>query len=311
MGEAASSDIAPKAAFQSFIDEHLDGVELGEPLWTSKWEIWNRLASGYRRNRIFLVGDSAHVHSPSGGQGMNCCMQDAHNLAWKLSLVLRGKARSAFLDTYQSERKPVAQQVIEGASAIHQIIMGHGVDVENRFELADDPGWLEQAVGRLSGVSYSYRDQIQTPDGLTSLRGPAPGDRAPDVRFGDGRNLYSYLRHPNIVLLSVLQTNSESDIELTKEIFASIENRYGSDIQCKLVTGEDPGLDLEIILDEDGVLASRYQLNESPELFLIRPDAYIGFCCLLAEHQFLMDHLETFLLSQGPAAAGSGHAPPV
>ncbi len=91
---------------------------------------------------------------------MNCCMQDAHNLAWKLSLVLRGRAKSEFLDTYESERKPVAQQVIEGASAIHQIIMGHGVDVENRFELADDPGWLEQAVGRLSGVSYSYRDQI-------------------------------------------------------------------------------------------------------------------------------------------------------
>ena len=119
------------------------------------------------------------------------------------------------------------------------------------------------------------------------------------------------LRHPNIVLLSILQTSNESDIELTKEIFASMQNRYGSDIQCKLVTGEDPGLGLEIILDEDGVLASRYQLNESPELFLIRPDAYIGFCCLLTEHQFLMDHLETFLLSQGPAAAGSGHAPPV
>ena len=95
MGDAASPDKPPKKAFQDFVDDHLQGITLGEPIWVSKWDIWTRLAGTYREGNVFLVGDSAHVHSPSGGQGMNCCMQDANNLAWKLGLVLQGKASSS------------------------------------------------------------------------------------------------------------------------------------------------------------------------------------------------------------------------
>ncbi len=70
------------------------------------------MASSYHQGRIFLAGDAAHVHSPFGGQGMNTGIQDAYNPAWKLALVLQGKATEALLDTYQEERLPIAREVL-------------------------------------------------------------------------------------------------------------------------------------------------------------------------------------------------------
>ena len=61
---------------------------------------------------VFLLGDAAHIHSPVGGQGMNMGIQDAFNLAWKLSLVLRNGGDPQLLDSYQAERKPVDEAVI-------------------------------------------------------------------------------------------------------------------------------------------------------------------------------------------------------
>jgi 2-polyprenyl-6-methoxyphenol hydroxylase-like FAD-dependent oxidoreductase len=63
------------------------------------------LVDHYRRGRVFVAGDAAHIHSPSGGQGMNTGIQDAFNLAWKLALVVKGKSSDALLDTYEEERR--------------------------------------------------------------------------------------------------------------------------------------------------------------------------------------------------------------
>src|SRR5581483_11168925 len=63
--------------------------------------------------RIFLAGDSSHIHSPFGGQGMNTGIQDAYNLAWKLALVYRGRAPLSLLDTYEKERRPIAEDVLK------------------------------------------------------------------------------------------------------------------------------------------------------------------------------------------------------
>ncbi len=69
------------------------GIKLHDPVWLAAFRINERKVSDYRRGRVFLAGDAAHVHSPAGGQGMNTGMQDAFNLAWKLALVLRGAAK--------------------------------------------------------------------------------------------------------------------------------------------------------------------------------------------------------------------------
>ena len=84
------------------------GVVLSDPVWLSAFRINERKVTDYRVGRVFLAGDSAHIHSPAGGQGMNTGMQDAFNLAWKLALVCRGDCPSEpLLSSYSAEREAV------------------------------------------------------------------------------------------------------------------------------------------------------------------------------------------------------------
>ncbi len=80
--------------------------------WFSTYRIHHRHASHFRAGRCFLLGDAAHIHSPVGAQGMNTGLQDAYNLAWKLALVVKGTADASLLDSYEEERLPVAQRLL-------------------------------------------------------------------------------------------------------------------------------------------------------------------------------------------------------
>ena len=82
---------------------------------TSKWQVNNVVATEYRRGRVFLTGDAAHRHPPSGGLGSNTSIQDAYNLAWKLAFVLSVHAGEELLDSYDEERQPVGKQVVDRA----------------------------------------------------------------------------------------------------------------------------------------------------------------------------------------------------
>ncbi len=79
--------------------------------WASAFQMNARLADTYRRGRVFLTGDAAHCHPPTGGQGLNTSVQDAYNLGWKLAAVLGG-APNPLLETYESERRPIAEAVL-------------------------------------------------------------------------------------------------------------------------------------------------------------------------------------------------------
>jgi 2-polyprenyl-6-methoxyphenol hydroxylase-like FAD-dependent oxidoreductase len=83
----------------------------------SRWTDNTRLVDTYRRNRVLLAGDAAHVHSPFGGQGLNLGLVDAANLGWKLAAVIRGEMPESLLDTYTSERRPVAEAVLANTLA--------------------------------------------------------------------------------------------------------------------------------------------------------------------------------------------------
>src|SRR5262249_51204340 len=81
------------------------------------WTAHAHVAEQYRHDRIFLAGDAAHEMPPTGGFGMNTGIQDVHNLAWKLAVVLNGHATSSLLDTYHDERQPVARTITEQSLA--------------------------------------------------------------------------------------------------------------------------------------------------------------------------------------------------
>lgn len=95
------------------------GTDFGvhSPRWLSRFGDATRLAEHYRRDRVFLAGDAAHIHPPMGGQGLNLGVQDAFNLGWKLAAAIDGWAPENLLDTYESERHPVAADVLDNTRA--------------------------------------------------------------------------------------------------------------------------------------------------------------------------------------------------
>lgn len=94
--------------------------------WFSTYRIAHRAAEKFRDKRCFLLGDAAHIHSPMGGQGMNTGLQDAYNLAWKLAMVIKGKASEKLLDTYETERLPVAQGLLRTTDrAFNMLVSNH------------------------------------------------------------------------------------------------------------------------------------------------------------------------------------------
>ncbi|GHH28010.1 FAD-dependent monooxygenase [Lentzea cavernae] len=95
------------------------GTDFGahSPRWLSRFGDATRLAEHYRAGRVLLAGDAAHIHPPAGGQGLNLGLQDAANLGWKLAARIRGWAPETLLDTYETERRPVAEDVLDNTRA--------------------------------------------------------------------------------------------------------------------------------------------------------------------------------------------------
>ncbi|MFF3916334.1 FAD-dependent monooxygenase [Streptomyces sp. NPDC001852] len=106
--------------------QRLMGTDIshGEPVWVSSFSDAARQVSEYRRGRVLVAGDAAHIHLPAGGQGMNTSIQDAMNLGWKLAAVARGAAAADLLDTYHTERHPVGQRLLMNTRAQGLLILG-------------------------------------------------------------------------------------------------------------------------------------------------------------------------------------------
>ena len=97
----------------------VDGTDYGvhSPKWISRFTDMTRQAASYRKGRVLLAGDAAHVHPPQGGQGLNTGVQDAVNLGWKLAQVIDGRSPDGLLDTYHAERHPVGARVLRNTMA--------------------------------------------------------------------------------------------------------------------------------------------------------------------------------------------------
>ncbi|MBB5858165.1 rifampin monooxygenase [Amycolatopsis umgeniensis] len=118
---AVSEDRAEPPILEDFKRElrTIAGTDFGvhSPRWMSRFGDATRLVDRYRVGRVLLAGDAAHIHPPAGGQGLNLGVQDAFNLGWKLAAQIRGWAPEPLLDTYQTERHPVAEDVLDNTRA--------------------------------------------------------------------------------------------------------------------------------------------------------------------------------------------------
>ncbi|MFJ9721247.1 FAD-dependent monooxygenase [Streptomyces sp. NPDC101209] len=108
-------------AFQRLSGEDISGAT---PLWVSSTTDVSRQAAAYRKGRIFLAGDAAHIHLPIGAQGMSAGIQDAVNLGWKLALAVKGRAPEGLLDSYHDERHPVGARILTNTLAQRTLYLG-------------------------------------------------------------------------------------------------------------------------------------------------------------------------------------------
>ncbi len=163
----------------------------------------------YRRGRVFLAGDAAHIHSPAGGQGMNTGMQDAFNLAWKLALVCQGRARHSLLDSYSPERSAIGDQVLRNASQMTHVAITRNPILQEIRNLAVGtlghiPALRQRLVDQLTEMDLHYEGGPLTPPHGASHQ-PANGHHAPDIAETQpgGARLYEVLRGGRLVVLSV------------------------------------------------------------------------------------------------------------
>ncbi|MEV8318697.1 FAD-dependent monooxygenase [Streptomyces sp. NPDC059900] len=184
------------------------GTDFGvhSPRWLSRFGDASRQAERYRAGRVFLAGDAAHIHPPTGGQGLNLGVQDAFNLGWKLAAAVNGWAPEGLLDTYHAERHPVGARVIDNTRA--QITL-----------LGDDPGAValrelfsrlmdfeevnRYVTGMITAVDVRY-DFGEDGDGDKSGDGSGAhallGRRMRDVQLKQGR-LYGLMHEGRGLLL--------------------------------------------------------------------------------------------------------------
>src|ERR1700761_8539742 len=141
---------------------------------SSTYRVQQKVAATLRRGNVFLLGDAAHTHSPAGGQGMNTGIQDAANLGWKLHHVLTGRAASELLDSYDTERRPVAAHLIAFTSQLMQvatIVEPAAAKIRNDVLAAagNVPGVTEWLARNLSQLDIGDRvdPRVSKPDGLS------------------------------------------------------------------------------------------------------------------------------------------------
>ncbi|WP_191062289.1 FAD-dependent monooxygenase, partial [Geminicoccus harenae] len=156
---------------QAEVDAVLPGLVLSDLRWSSIYRISMRLAERYQAGRVFIAGDAAHIHPPTGGQGMNTGIQDAYNLAWKLALVMGGAAPPELLDSYEAERRPVGEDVLARTIA----------ETEAFRTGARGGGGESKLQGAQLAISYRDSAWVRDEAGAAVADEPQAGDRAPDA----------------------------------------------------------------------------------------------------------------------------------
>lgn len=242
--------------------------------WASSYSMNARLADRYRDGRVFLAGDAAHIHPPTGGQGLSTSVQDAYNLGWKLAAALSG-ADPAVLDSYEVERRPIAAGMLGLSTAL--------LDAARRGDMRRSRE-VDQLDIRYDGSPLS----IQGPP----RQGPLAGDRAPDARVrgaaGQPLRLFTLFAGPHWTMLA--QDANPAVLEQLR--------RPGLHIHCVGAGGD--------LMDMDGHFAVAYRLKKN-EAVLVRPDGYLAAVCSCTDTAAI-DALAGLMECAGLKFAASGHA---
>jgi 2-polyprenyl-6-methoxyphenol hydroxylase-like FAD-dependent oxidoreductase len=260
-GEILYEEIEARIKEEAELDLDITRVD-----WFSTYKVHTRHVEKFSAGRSFLAGDSAHIHTPAGGQGMNTGIQDAYNLAWKMALFLKGSAAERILDTYNEERLPNAKRLLQTTDKMFNFAAGTDWFLNvirttvfppmAKFILSFDV-IKKRFFPLISQIGINYRDSsLSDHDGDGEFEVKA-GDRMPYFLV-DGKSIYDKLREPKFHLLTFTDGEGYYQGEVSE-----IESNYG-DLVDHCVVPLYPHV------------TEVFGMSKSFNVFL-RPDNYIGF----------------------------------
>jgi 2-polyprenyl-6-methoxyphenol hydroxylase-like FAD-dependent oxidoreductase len=262
------------ARLQEAADRLMPGeLTLSDLGWSSSFRISMRLAERYRVGRAFLAGDAAHIHPPTGGQGMNTGIHDAYNLAWKLALVVSGRAGEGLLASYEAERRPVGADVVARTKTAS---MSLGREREKPHRLAD------------TQILVAYRASPVVAEAITeavSDDAPRAGDRAPDAaglvreHVGFPLRLFDLLRGTEHVLVVHLGDDAgAAQVAAVEALAERLTAEAPVPLRILAVGAADARVapvGVPFVRDAAGAFAAAYK-PAAGTAYLVRPDGYIG-----------------------------------
>jgi len=267
-------------------------VKIIKSLWLSHFITHHRLIGNYRQGRILFAGDSAHIHSPVGGQGMNTGMQDTFNLAWKLALICKNKSGSKLLDTYNIERRNVAKKVLAGTTIMTRLVALKNpslISLRNYIlSFILQIKLLKKAFAtRISEIGIKY------PSNRSIINN---GKRAPDVLLLDSmsqaihlRKLLHRLKH-NILIF----TGKNVSDELIKKIIAldSWINKMPNDLfEIIIISATRQNFSNKVVYFDEFLIAHKTYSLMQGGICLIRPDQYIGLSQTQINHYKIEEYV--------------------
>ncbi len=300
-------DEVTDALMQSAMDKVGIGGELGEVSWRSAFRVQSRVASAYRKDRVFLAGDAAHSHSPLGGQGMNMGLQDAGTIAWMLAGVTQGRFNPGILDAYEQERRPIAEAVVGATDrGTKTVLVNHNtakwglmrtalgvvsnVKTARKFvteELAglhwhyESPIIVENSAGLL-GARIGAAEAAETPNVWAAAdfrAAPQAGDRMPNTEIvveERARDLIDFvgdLHHT--VLMFDGRAQTDEGYRGMAEVCEFFAER--SDVQVLAFVPEaQVRLACAQAIDDDYSNHAAFGAS-SESLYVIRPDGVVGY----------------------------------
>jgi 2-polyprenyl-6-methoxyphenol hydroxylase-like FAD-dependent oxidoreductase len=296
-------DVTFDAVIPSLRGEAGAGLSFKTCTWFSTYRIHHRSALRFRDRRCFLLGDAAHIHSPVGAQGMNTGLQDAHNLGWKLALVVEGRADAALLDSYEDERVPIARRLLNTTDRAFRLVVSDSpvagllrTRILARiaaFALSRER--IQRRAFRVvsqTGIHYRQSSLSESLDGLPRSA-PRAGDRFPWLRLkfradGPVEDLFEQLDDTRVTLIVIGQPSPpEGVLDL------------GDLLRIHAIPA-DPVNDAEL---------ARARIPR-PSFYLLRPDGHVGLCGVRLDAAAVAGYISTRLrLGARERTGGSRHLP--
>lgn len=289
--ENAPTHITPTLEqLQTTVNERSkENITLSDPVWMANYRIHRRIVSQLRKGRVFLAGDAAHIHSLAAAQGMNTGIQDVFNLAWKLALVIDGHAPEMLLDTYQEERYPVEQDVLQATDLLLRVMSIHnpvGRAVRDAvMSMAMSFDFVQKTVReKMSEIAIGYENSSIVADYIKTGR-PVAGNRMPDftvIKQPEQKvvRIYELLQTGRYHVVLITEKITEISHEQLQTITDTMESCKGMPITCCFISSEQPAWPVkgcDVVLHDYNQVAYTTLHIKAPALYVVRPDGYIGF----------------------------------